>query len=179
MKYQIRSIEEKDYSHLISLIQAFAEFEKMPEKMTNSVEQMKSENEFLEGFVAVTDSQEVVGYVTFFDAYYTWVGRSLYMDDLYVKPEHRGQGIGSRLLKKVIEYAKFKKCNRLRCRIKLRSDIELIRSTYNIFTYKTPYTNPQNVSLLLSPEYLAYNQVQFPGRLHRPRLREHPRVALA
>ena len=71
MKYQIRSIEEKDYSHLISLIQAFAEFEKMPEKMTNSVEQMKSENEFLEGFVAVTDSQEVVGYVTFFDAYYT------------------------------------------------------------------------------------------------------------
>jgi predicted N-acetyltransferase YhbS len=117
MKYQIRSIEEKDYSHLISLIQAFAEFEKMPEKMTNSVEQMKSENEFLEGFVAVTDSQEVVGYVTFFDAYYTWVGRSLYMDDLYVKPEHRGQGIGSRLLKKVIEYAKFKKCNRLRWQV--------------------------------------------------------------
>jgi GNAT superfamily N-acetyltransferase len=85
--------------------------------MINSVEQMSSEKEHIHGFVAVSEHNEVVGYATFFDAYYTWVGRSLYMDDLYVKKSHRGNGIGTRLIKKVIAHAKASKCKRLRWQV--------------------------------------------------------------
>ena len=117
MEYSIREIQEKDYSSLISLFQEFAVFEKLPESMINSVEQMKSEKEYIHGYVAVTDTDEVVGYASFFDAYYTWVGRSLYMDDLYVKKSHRGNGVGTRLIHRVIDHAKATNCNRLRWQV--------------------------------------------------------------
>ena len=117
MEYSIREIREQDYPALISLFQEFAIFEKLPDSMTNSVEQMKSEKEYIHGYVAVTVADEVVGYVTYFDAYFTWVGRSLYMDDLYVKNSHRGRGIGTRLINRVIDYARADKCNRLRWQV--------------------------------------------------------------
>lgn len=126
MGYKLREIEEKDYADLVSLFQEFAEFERLPEKMTNTVEQMKSENEYIKGFVAIADRDEVVGYVTFFSAYYTWVGKSLYMDDLYVKNSHRGKGIGTSLINKVIEHAKATKCNRLRWQVSGWNDPAII-----------------------------------------------------
>jgi len=50
----IRKIEEKDFAELIDLFREFALFEKLPDKMTNSVTQMKAEKEYLHGFVAVS-----------------------------------------------------------------------------------------------------------------------------
>uniref|UniRef100_A0A3Q3IRQ8 N-acetyltransferase domain-containing protein n=1 Tax=Monopterus albus TaxID=43700 RepID=A0A3Q3IRQ8_MONAL len=44
-----------------------------------------------------------VGYALYFYTYSTWKGRSLYLEDLYVMPEFRGNGIGSGLLSKVAE----------------------------------------------------------------------------
>ena len=60
------------------------------------------EKEHFNCFVAETADGEIAGYVTYFFAYYTWVGKSLYMDDLYVRPDFRGQGIGSLLIHKII-----------------------------------------------------------------------------
>lgn len=117
MEFSIRTIREKDFPALISLFKEFAVFEKLPEQMVNSAEQMKKEKDYINGYVAETTDNELVGYVTFFDAYYTWVGRSLYMDDLYVKKSHRGNGIGTRLIQKVIDHAKASKCNRLRWQV--------------------------------------------------------------
>jgi GNAT superfamily N-acetyltransferase len=117
MKYNIRKIEENDFSYLISLFQEFALFEKLPDKMVNSLEQMRSEQDYILGFVATTNTNEVVGYVTFFYAYYTWVGKSLYMDDLYVKKSCRGNGIGTQLIKKIIDQARVTNCNRLRWQV--------------------------------------------------------------
>ena len=42
---------------------------------------------------------KLVGFSLFCFVYYTWVGKSIYLDDLYVKPDARGQGIGTRLMK--------------------------------------------------------------------------------
>lgn len=44
---------------------------------------------------------ELIGYALYFYTYSTWEGRMLYMDDLYVCPEYRGEGVGSRLWKTV------------------------------------------------------------------------------
>uniref|UniRef100_A0A8C8A1I9 Spermidine/spermine N1-acetyltransferase family member 2b n=1 Tax=Oryzias sinensis TaxID=183150 RepID=A0A8C8A1I9_9TELE len=45
----------------------------------------------------------VVGYALYFYTYSTWKGRSIFLEDLYVMPEFRGNGIGKGLLCKVAE----------------------------------------------------------------------------
>jgi GNAT superfamily N-acetyltransferase len=113
----IRKIDERDYFVLISLFKEFALFEKLPEKMTNSVEQMLREKEYLTGFVAVNDADEILGYATYFFGYYTWIGKSLYMDDLYVRPDFRGAGVGTKLINEVIAFAKAENCKKLRWQV--------------------------------------------------------------
>ena len=117
MHIRIRKIEERDFPGLISLFREFAIFEKLPNKMINSIEQMKSEKKYINGFVAVSDKNEIFGYVTYFFAYYTWIGKSLYMDDLYVKETSRGVGIGRKLLDKVIDLAKAEHCKKIRWQV--------------------------------------------------------------
>jgi len=117
MTVTIRKIDERDFLVLISLFKEFALFEKLPEKMTNSVEQMLREKEYLTGFVAVNDADEIVGYATYFFGYYTWIGKSLYMDDLYVRPDFRGAGVGTKLISEVIAFAKAENCKKLRWQV--------------------------------------------------------------
>jgi len=117
MTVTIRKIEERDFPALIALFKEFALFEKLPEKMTNSEEQMLGEKEFLTGFVAVNNADEILGYVTYFFGYYTWIGKSLYMDDLYVRPDFRGAGVGTKLINEVIAFAKAENCKKLRWQV--------------------------------------------------------------
>jgi len=117
MTVTIRPIEERDYATLILLFQEFAHFEKLPEKMTNSVEQMLREKEYLTGFVAVSPEDEILGYATYFFGYYTWIGKSLYMDDLYVRPNLRGAGVRTKLINEVIAFAKAENCKKLRWQV--------------------------------------------------------------
>ena len=117
MNITIREIKADDFPGLITLFTEFATFEKTPEKMTNTVDRMTVEQEFFNGFVALNDSEEIVGYVTHFFAYYTWIGKSLYMDDVYVKEEFRGHGIGTELINKVIEYAKTTNCQKVKWQV--------------------------------------------------------------
>lgn len=45
----------------------------------------------------------VVGYGLYYFIYSTWKGRNVYLEDIYVQPEYWGQGIGSKIIKKVTE----------------------------------------------------------------------------
>jgi GNAT superfamily N-acetyltransferase len=117
MDIRIRSVEESDFSQLLELFMEFAEFEKLPERMVNTPERMAEEKDYLRGFVAETNDKRIVGYATFFFTYYTWFGKCLYMDDLYVKPEFRAKGIGKRLMNSVIEFAKSSGCHKLRWQV--------------------------------------------------------------
>lgn len=117
MNIHIREIKESDYEALILLFREFALFEKLPDKMTNSLEQMLVEKDHLSGFVAVNEQNVITGYVTYFFAYYTWTGKSLYMDDLYVRPEFRGKNIGTKLINRVIALAKTENCRKLRWQV--------------------------------------------------------------
>ncbi|XP_056408206.1 thialysine N-epsilon-acetyltransferase-like [Hyla sarda] len=55
----------------------------------------------------------LVGYALSFFTYSTWEGRSLYLEDLYVMPEHRGSGVGSKLFAAVAESCLSLGCARL------------------------------------------------------------------
>ena len=52
-------------------------------------------------YVFFSDAPFLVGYALYFYTYSTWDGRVLYMEDLYVKPEFRGNKIGTQLWKAV------------------------------------------------------------------------------
>ncbi|WP_321436842.1 GNAT family N-acetyltransferase [uncultured Bacteroides sp.] len=117
MDIVIRQAKEQDFPPIFSMIQDFAAFENCSEKLTSSLEQMINEKEYINCFIAETDSKEIVGYVVYFFAYYTWAGKSLYMDDLYVKEGFRGKGIGSRLIGEVVDFAKKGNCHKLRWQV--------------------------------------------------------------
>lgn len=117
MEIKIRKADEHDYPVIYSMIRDFAAFENCPEKLVNSLELMQKEEEFINCFVAESDSKEIVGYVVYFFAYYTWIGKSLYMDDLYVKEAFRGKRIGRSLIDAVIDFAKKEDCHKLRWQV--------------------------------------------------------------
>jgi GNAT superfamily N-acetyltransferase len=117
MHISIRPATEGDFPAILSLINELAAFEKAPGKVTNTVEQMKKEKDFFNCFVAATDNGEIVGMALYFFAYYTWVGKSLYLDDIYVKESFRSNRIGSALLKKIFDVAQAEDCKRVRWQV--------------------------------------------------------------
>lgn len=112
----IRKGDEKDFPALMGLINELASFEKVPGAVKNSIEQMREEKDAFDFFVAEEDGK-ILGTAVYYFAYSTWVGKSLYLDDLYVKEGLRGRKIGTMLLGKVFELAKKEKCKRLRWQV--------------------------------------------------------------
>lgn len=116
MSPRIRKIEASDFPTLLELFEEFAHFEKTPEKMTNSLDKIKAQQEFLKGFIA-EDNGTIVGYCTYFFTYHTWTGKCIYLDDLYVKPGSRGMGFGAELMQNVIKVGKKEDCAQLRWQV--------------------------------------------------------------
>ncbi|XP_012966892.1 thialysine N-epsilon-acetyltransferase isoform X1 [Mesocricetus auratus] len=56
----------------------------------------------------------VVGLGLYYFIYSTWKGRNIYLEDIYVMPQYRGQGIGTKIIKKVAEVALCKGCSQFR-----------------------------------------------------------------
>lgn len=116
MDIKIRIATPEDFPSIFGMINELALFEKAPEKVTNSVAQMIEEQDCFKCLVAECDG-EVVAMALHYFVYYTWVGKSLYLDDLYVKKEFRGNGIGSQLLNAIFKEAKAAKCKRVRWQV--------------------------------------------------------------
>jgi len=58
-------------------------------------------------------NDEPVGYAVYFFNYSTWLGKhGLYLEDLYISPEHRGAGAGKALLKHLAKIAVSRNCGR-------------------------------------------------------------------
>jgi GNAT superfamily N-acetyltransferase len=114
--YKIRKGEARDFPAVLEMIKELAIFEKAPDKVTNSVAQMEREKDYFELFV-VEFKDEIIAMSLYYFTYFTWVGKSLYLDDLYVKPEHRGAGIGQELLKEIFKVAQKEDCSRVRWQV--------------------------------------------------------------
>ena len=117
MNITIRKGIEADYPAIIDLINEFALFQKTPERVTNTVEQMRADNNLFQCFVAVDDRNRIVGYAAWFLAYFSWTGKALYLDDLYVVESARGLAIGTRLLQTVIDHATATNCVKVRWQV--------------------------------------------------------------
>ena len=117
MHISIRKATEEDFPSILSLIKELAAFEKSPEKVTNTVDQMRQERDLFRCFVAELETGEIIGMALYFFAYFTWVGKSLYLEDIYIKEPFRKHKIGTALLRKVFEVAREEECKRVRWQV--------------------------------------------------------------
>lgn len=114
MNITIFHASESHFPAAFDLVKELAVFQGVPERVLNTVDQMREEKQYFNCLVAENEQQEIVGIATYFFAYFTWFGKSLYLDDLYVKPSARGQKIGSQLLSAIVDIAKKENCKRVR-----------------------------------------------------------------
>ena len=117
MSITIRQAVEGDFEAVLGLIKGLATFQQTPEKVLITVEQMIADKHLFNCLVAENEQKQIVGIATYFYAYYTWTGKSLYLDDLYVPENSRGQKIGSLLLDKLFEIARAENCKRVRWQV--------------------------------------------------------------
>lgn len=117
MNFKIRKANTPDFVHIHNLIKEFSVFQKSPDKVTITVEKMIDQKDHFNCLVAEDEHRRIIGYTNYSIIYYSWVGKSIYLDDLYVKPSGRGLGVGSKLMNEVFRIVKEEKCNRVRWQV--------------------------------------------------------------
>ncbi|MCR9181529.1 MAG: GNAT family N-acetyltransferase [Flavobacteriaceae bacterium] len=109
MNFIIRESNKGDMPQVLELIQELATFEREPEAVVVTVEELQregfGEHPLFKCFVAETDS-EIVGMALVYFRFSTWKGRTIHLEDLIVKEKMRGSGLGSALYQEVLKYAK-------------------------------------------------------------------------
>jgi GNAT superfamily N-acetyltransferase len=112
----IRPATAADVPALIQLIRALSDYEKLTHQVVVDEARLREHlfgsRPYAEVLLA-EDEGEVVGYALFFHSYSTFLGRpSLYLEDLFVLPERRGQGHGKALLARLARIALERGCGR-------------------------------------------------------------------
>ena len=111
----IRKATAADVPSILALVKELATYEREPDAV------IATEADFLrDGFgerpafeVLVAEDDGVIGFAFYFFSYSTWVGRKcLYLEDLFVKPSHRGMGAGIALMKELARIAIATECRR-------------------------------------------------------------------
>ena len=110
----IRPATAADVSLILALVRALAEYERAPEAVIATEEDLLRDGfgpiPFYFCLIAEHDGRPAGVAFYFFD-YSTWIGRpGIYLEDLFVYPELRGLGIGKALLKKVAALAVEREC---------------------------------------------------------------------
>ncbi|XOV65973.1 MAG: GNAT family N-acetyltransferase [Fluviicola sp.] len=111
----IRKAQRGDEGTILELIKGLAEFENEPNEVVNTAEKLGEDlfDKNLCEALVITSSDQIVGFALYYTAYSTWKGPVLYLEDLYVLPDYRGTGAGSKLFDAVVNIAKESNCARM------------------------------------------------------------------
>ena len=107
MNFNIRKGEKTDMISVLKLIQELAHFEKEPQAVIVTVEDLERDgfgNTPLFNVFVAEMNNEIIGMALFYPRYSTWKGPTIHLEDLIVTKSKRGLNIGSALYTKVIEY---------------------------------------------------------------------------
>lgn len=116
MNYTIRKAEKEDMPAVLELIKELAAFENEPDAVITTVEILEkegyAENPLFQCFVAEVEGK-IEGMALFYNRFSTWKGRTLHLEDLIVREEKRGLGLGNALYKEVIKFAEKQELKRV------------------------------------------------------------------
>jgi GNAT superfamily N-acetyltransferase len=117
MSTSLRSATRDDVPVIAELIRGLARFEKLEQEVVMTDELLAAglfgDRPYAEVVLAEDDGRPV-GFALFFHNFSTFLGRpGIYLEDLFVLPEQRGQGIGRMLLAHLARLAVERGCGRL------------------------------------------------------------------
>jgi GNAT superfamily N-acetyltransferase len=112
----IREAGLEDVPVILRMIRALAEYEKLSDAVTTSEDGLRDalfERRAAEVLLAYA-GDEPAGFAVFFHNFSTFLGRpGLYLEDLFVRPEWRGRGLGKQLFARVAQLAIERDCGRM------------------------------------------------------------------
>ena len=105
----IRKGIQKDMPAILDLIKQLATFEKEPEAVVVTVDDLVRDgfgkNPLFYTFVAEIENK-IIGIALYYYRYSTWKGKTIHLEDLIVKEENRGSGAGFALYSEIIMQGK-------------------------------------------------------------------------
>lgn len=115
--FTIRPATAADVDTLFDLVRALADYEHLAHAVTGSARQLGEHlfgpRPLAEAILAEIDGR-AVGFALYFTTYSTFLTRpGLYLEDIFVRPEHRRLGIGRALIERVMATAAERGCGRM------------------------------------------------------------------
>lgn len=111
----VRKARPGDELAILELIRELAIYEKQPDAVINTAENLGNDlfvREICEALVCEIE-ERIIGFALYYTSYSTWRGECVYLEDLYIKESERRSGAGSLLFDEVISIAKSRGCKRL------------------------------------------------------------------
>lgn len=115
--FSLRPAAPDDVATLLCLIRALAEYERLAHEVHATEADLASAlfgTPPRAGALIAEVASEAVGFALWFYTFSTFTGRpGLYLEDIYVVPEHRGRGIGRAVFRHLARLAEAEGCPRL------------------------------------------------------------------
>ncbi len=112
----IREAQIEDYPRVLELIQELATFEKEPDAVEVTVDELikngTGDHPLFKCFVGWFNDN-IEGIALCYPRFSTWKGKTIHLEDLIVTHQMRGKGLGVALYKKVMQYAYDEKVRRV------------------------------------------------------------------
>lgn len=138
----IRKAVRGDEISILNLIKELAAYEREPDAVINTEKQLAIDlfdEKLCDCFVYIHNDQ-IIGIALYYISYSTWKGRCLYLEDLYVQPEHRRLGAGQKLFTVLLEEAK---------------ELGVKRMDWQVLEWNEPAINfYKKIGATLDPEWL-------------------------
>ena len=116
MKFELRMAVEGEIPLILQFIRDIAEYERMSDQVVATEELLREwlfEKKIAQVLIASCDGKDA-GFALFFHNFSTFMGRAgLYLEDIYVRPEYRGQGLGKLFFRTLAQIAAERGCGRM------------------------------------------------------------------
>jgi len=109
MDFTIRKATKEDLPEVLALVTELAVYEKAGHEVTITLEELEKDGfgeNPLYWIILAENEKGILGMSFYYIRYSTWKGRCLYLEDIVVKQEYRGQKIGKVLFEETIKAAK-------------------------------------------------------------------------
>ncbi len=109
MDFTIRKATKKDLPEVLTLVTELAVYEKAGHEVTITLDELEKDgfgDNPIYWIILAENEKGILGMSFYYIRYSTWKGKCLYLEDIVVKEEYRGQKIGKVLFEETIKAAK-------------------------------------------------------------------------